>query len=94
MVVAMTSVDSKNDMLVMVLSDLAAICMKLADNSALPEELRAQARKFVSEFNFLLPFRGKATASQFCTAEALLSSIATFLARVIEVRAEPRSNAA
>ena len=58
-------------MLVMVLTDLAAICKKLADNSVLPEELRVQARQFVAEFNFLLPFRGKGTASQLCAGEAL-----------------------
>lgn len=81
-------------MLVMVLTDLATICQKLADNSLLPEELRVQARQFVAEFNFLLPFRGKGTASQFCAGEALLLRIARFLPRVLEVQAEPRSNVA
>lgn len=76
-------------MLMMVLTDLAAICEKLADNSVLPEELRGQARQFVTEYNFLLPFRGRGTASQFCTAEELLLRIARFLPRVLEVQAEP-----
>lgn len=81
-------------MLAMVLTDLAAICEKLADNSVLPEELRVQARRFVADFNFLLPFRGKGTASQLCAGEALIIRIARFLPRVVEVQAEPRSNVA
>jgi hypothetical protein len=90
----MTSSEWKNEMLVMVLTDLAAICKKLADNLVLPEELRVQARQFVAEFNFLLPFRGKGTASQLCAGEALLIRIARFLSRLIEVHVEPRSNVA
>jgi hypothetical protein len=90
----MTSSEWKNEMLEIVVTDLAAICQKLADNSLLPEELRVQARQLVAEFNFLLQFRGKATASQFCAAEDLLIRIARFLPRVLEVQAEPRSNVA
>jgi hypothetical protein len=48
---AMTSMESKNEMLVMVLIDLAEICRKLADNSAVPDTLRAEARKFGEEFD-------------------------------------------
>ena len=81
-------------MLVMVLTDLAAICKKLADNSVLPEELRVKARQLVAEFDFLLPFRGKGTASQLCAGEALLLRIARFLPRVLDVQAEPRSDVA
>ena len=88
----MTSSESNNEMLVMVLTDLAAICKKLADNSVLPEELSMQARLFVAEFDFLLPFRGKGTASQLCAGEVLLVRIARFLPRVLEVDARPRSN--
>ena len=87
----MTAADSTNEMLVMVLTDLAAICQKLADNSVLPDELRVQARQYVAEFNFLAPFRGKGTASQLCAGEALLVRMARFLPRVIEVQVEPRS---
>jgi hypothetical protein len=90
----MKSSEWKNEMLVMVLTDLAAICQKLADNSLLPEELRVQARELIAEFNFFLPFRGKATPSQFCAAEVLLLRIAQFIPRVLEVQAEPRSNVA
>lgn len=36
---AMTTLESRNEMLVMVLTDLAEICKKLTENSAVPEEL-------------------------------------------------------
>ena len=39
----MNSNEAKNEMLVGVLIDLAAICQKLAENSAVPEELRVKA---------------------------------------------------
>lgn len=89
MEIVMTSNESKNEMLVMVLTDLAAICQKLAENSALPEELRGQAGRFVVEFNSLSPYRGRGTASQHFEAEQLIETIARFLPRVLEVRAEP-----
>jgi hypothetical protein len=50
----MTSNESKNEVEVMVLSDLAAICEKLAENSIAPESLREQAREFVAEFDWLV----------------------------------------
>ena len=87
----MTSMESKNEMLVMVLNDLAGICKKLAENPAVPERLRAEARKFGEEFDSLLPYRGKGTAPQHAQGEQLLTKIARFLPRVLEVRAEPRS---
>ena len=94
----MTSVeeqnDEKNEMLVMVLTDLAAICNKLAENSVVPEQLRVKARESVQEFNSLLPYRGKGTAAQHAQAEHLLGKIARFLPRVLEVQAQPRSNVA
>jgi hypothetical protein len=36
---AMTTLESRNEMPVMVLTDLAEICKKLTENSAVPEEL-------------------------------------------------------
>lgn len=83
----MATMESKNELLVMVLTDLAAICKKLADNPAIPEELRVQAVKFVGEFNSLLPYRGKGTASQHAQGEMLLTQIARFLPRVLEIQA-------
>ena len=85
----MTSLESKNEMEVMVLSDLAAICAKLAESSVVPEKLRMQARQFVAEFNALSPVRGEGTASQHFAGEALLTRIARFLPRVTEVEAVP-----
>lgn len=85
----MTSSESKNEMLVMVLIDLAAICNKLADNSAVSEQLRVKAREFVTEFNSLLPVRGKGTAAEHAQGEQLLIKIARFLPRVVEVQADP-----
>ena len=79
----------KNEMLVMVLTDLAAICQKLAENSAVSEELRVQARQFGKEFNSLLPYRGKGTAAQHFQGEDLIIKITRFLPRVLEVQAEP-----
>lgn len=86
----MDSNEAKNEMLVMVLTDLAGICKKLAHNSAVPEELRANARKLGDEFDSLAPYRGKGTAAQHSQGEMLLSKMAKFLPRVVEVNAQPR----
>ena len=91
----MTSNDTKNEVLVEVLIDLAGICRKLAESSAVSESLRVKARKFAEEFDSLLPYRGRATATQHAQAEVLLTKIARFLPEVVEmVRARPRSNVA
>ena len=83
----MITLELKKEMEVMVLTDLAAICKKLAEHSVLPEELRVQARQFVEEFDFLLPFSGKSTAFQYSSGEVLLVNIARFLPTIIEVDA-------
>ena len=85
----MPSNESKNEMLVGVLIDLAAICQKLSESSALPEDLRGRARQLVEEFNLLLPYRGKGTEVQHFHGEKLLEKMARFLPRVLEVQAEP-----
>ena len=85
----MPSNESKNEMLVMVLTDLAAICQKLAENSAVPGELRVKARQFVEEFDSLSPYRGKGTANQHFEGEQLIEKIARFLPRLLEVQAQP-----
>lgn len=88
----MTSNESKNEMLVMVLTDLAAICMKLAGSSAVPEELRVRARAFVDEFDALAPYRGKGTPGQHAQGEQLLMKIARFLPGIVEaVQARPNA---
>jgi hypothetical protein len=83
--------ESKNQILVMVLTDLAATCDKLSQNSAVPEELRGKAREFLAEFNSLLPVRGKGTTVQHAQGEGLLTGIARFLPMVLEGQAEPSS---
>lgn len=90
----MASMEEKNEMLVMVLTDLAEICKKLAENSAVPETLRVQARKYGDEFDSLSPYRGKGAAVQHFAGEALLTRMARFLPRVLEVQAQPRSSVA
>ena len=67
----MTSNESKNEMLVMVLTDLAAICMKLAENSVVPEELRFEADQFLEQFDSLAPYRGKGTGAKHARCEQL-----------------------
>jgi hypothetical protein len=88
----MTSNAAKNEMLVMVLTDLAAICKKLAEDSAVPEKLRAQAREFGEEFDLLSPHRGEGTPAQHAEGELLLAKIARFLPRLLEVHAAPHSH--
>lgn len=90
----MTSNESKNEMLAMVLTDLAGICKKLADNSAVPETLRLKAREFGEEFDSLSSYRGKGTAAQHVRGEQLLVQMARFLPSLLEVQAQPRSNVA
>jgi hypothetical protein len=85
----MISNESKNAMEVMVLNDLAAICRKLAEDSATPEALRGKAQEFVEEFNALLPARDTGTAAMHFGGEQLLTKIARFLPRVLEDQAEP-----
>ena len=89
MEVTVASSESKNEMLVMVLTDLAAICDKLSENSFVPEDVRVKARDFVTQFNSLLPVRGKGTAFQHAQGEELLTRIARFLPRVLETEARP-----
>ena len=89
-----TANDAKNEMLVMVLTDLAGICKKLAENSAVPDILRVEARNFGMEFDSLSPYRGKGTAAQHAQGEQLLVKIARYLPRLLDVQAQPGSSAA
>ena len=84
------SMECKNEMEVMVVTDLAAICRKLAQNEALPDALQMKAREFVEEFESLLPSSGKGTAFQHARGEQLLIKIARFLPNVVDVEARPR----
>jgi len=79
----MRSIESKDEVLVMVLVDLAGICKKLAANSAVPDALRMRARQFAKEFDTLLPYRGKGTPAQHVQGEELLFKITRFLPNVL-----------
>ena len=89
----MISNEAKNEMLVTVLTDLAAICRKLAENSAVPAELRTHARQLVEEFDSLSPHRGKGGPAQYMQGEKLLIKISRFLPRVLVVEAVPNLDA-
>jgi len=85
----MTPNESKNELKVMVLSDLAEICKKLAEHSDVPKALRAQAAEFVTKFNSLVPYRGKGNASQHFQGEQLIVQIALFLPKILEIHSWP-----
>jgi hypothetical protein len=80
----MASDDAKDDVFAMVLVDLAGICKKLADSSALPDELRTRARKFADEFDTLAAHYGSGTPQQHAEGEGLLFKITRFLPDVLE----------
>ena len=75
---------SKDEVKVMVLCDLAAICKKLAGEPAVLEDLRLKAGEFVEEYNSLLPDRGRSTNPQHFEAAELLIRIARFLPRIVD----------
>jgi hypothetical protein len=85
----MTSNHAKNEVEVMVLGDLAAICKKLADNSAVPERLRQQAGELVKEHDALVPFHGKGDAAMHFHGESLLIRMARFLPRIVDLQPCP-----
>jgi hypothetical protein len=74
----------------MVLTDLAGICKKLAENSEVPENLRLEARRFGEEFDALSPYRGRGTAYQHAQGEMLMAKMARFLPKLLEVQAHAR----
>jgi len=80
---------AKNTVEVMVLSDLAAICMKLAENSAVPVRLREQAGELVQEFEWLVPNRDKSDAAMHTRGENLLVRMVRFLPRILEPQPWP-----
>jgi len=77
---------ARNEVKVMVVIDLAAICKKLAENSIVPDDLRAEARDMVEEFDAILPVRGKGSPAERMWGEALLIRMARFLPRIIEIQ--------
>jgi hypothetical protein len=89
MTMTVTSNEARNEMKVMIVCDLAAICDKVAENSAVPDDLRATARGLVMEFEALLPTRGRGNPAEHSAGEALLIRMARFLPRLIEVQSWP-----
>jgi hypothetical protein len=79
----------RNEVKVMVLVDLAAICKKLAENPTVPEGLRANARRLTEEFDSLLPARGKGTPSEHAHGEALLAKMARFIPKILDIHSWP-----
>ena len=80
---------ARNEIKVMIVMDLAAICRKLAENSIVPNNLRAEARELVEEFDSLLPARGKGTPSEHAQGEMLLVKMTRFLPRINELQSWP-----
>ena len=79
----MASRNPKDEILAMLLVDLAGICKKLADNADVSDEVRIRARKFGQEFDSLVPYYGNATPPQRAQGEELLFKITRFLPNVL-----------
>lgn len=82
-ITTMTSTKSKDDILEMLLVDLAGICKKLADNSAVPDQLCTRARQLIREFDTLVTYYGNSTPGQRAQGEELLFKITRFLPSVL-----------
>jgi hypothetical protein len=81
--------EARNAMKVGVLSDLSAICKKLANDPVVPDDLRERAREMVEEFNALAEVRGRGNATAHTLGETLLIKMARFLPSVVEIHTTP-----
>ena len=81
--------EARNAMKVGVLSDLSVICKRLADDPAVPDDLRARAREMVEEFDVLAEDRGRGNPIEHFEGETLLIRMARFLPSLVEVRTTP-----
>jgi hypothetical protein len=86
-----SSNQSKNELKVLVLIDLAAICEKVADHPSTPEELRVKALGFVSRFKSLVAVRGKGDPAEHAEGEMLLIQISRFLGLIADIASRPES---
>jgi hypothetical protein len=84
----MTSLESKHQLIVMVLTDLAATCKMLSEHSAAPGHLQIRARQFVNDFNALSSSPQPIDAALQQEAQDLLVQIVQFLPNVLDVRVE------
>lgn len=71
----------------MVLTDLVALCKKLAENPAITEEMRATARQSVEVYNLLA--QCKPNTPLHFEAESLIDQIARFVPSVLEIKSYP-----
>jgi hypothetical protein len=85
----MTSNEARNELKVMVGCDLAATCMKVAENSQVPDNIRETAHHLVKEWEALLEFRGKGNPMQHAQGEIQLAKMARSLPTLIEVQSWP-----
>jgi hypothetical protein len=79
---APTHTQNRNELKVLVLTDLAEICKKVAENPSATEDARQTAGQFVAKFNSLVPYRGEGDVDQKFQAEKLLIRIARFLPEI------------
>ena len=80
----MRSLQSRNELEVMLLMDLAEICKKVAKHSAVTEKVRVRAGELVQEFNLVLPFLSEGTNPQEFRREDLLIKMARFLPDIVD----------
>ena len=78
------SLQSKHEMKVMVLTDLAGVCKKLSESSAITDEQRAKVRQFVEEFTSPSPLSGNHTPGARFEGQTLLIQMVRFLPEVLE----------
>ena len=81
----MKTLESDDDLQLIVLADLAAICERLAENVTIPRLLREKSGQLLEEFNALTSSDGELTAFQHFKAQALLFRITRFLPDVLTV---------
>ena len=86
---APTHTQNRNELKVLVLTDLAEICKKVAENSSATRDVRQKAGQFVAKFNSLVPYRGKGDVDQHFQAEKLLIQIARFLPEIAALQSWP-----
>lgn len=77
-----TEMTTKDDVKLMVLSDLAALCKKIAEQPTITKELRAQAQQFAGEYESLAPLADTSTNRRHFEEEQLLNQIARFLPKI------------
>lgn len=80
----MPMLQSKDEMKYMVLAELAGLCKKLVESSAITDRQRTKIRQFVNEFDSLMSMRDESSASARFEGTELLERIARFLPQIAE----------